>query len=838
MLDAPGNPFAPSASADAPGNPFVQVGEPKFASAEGPTGAGEAPGLFKSAMAGINYDGIAQTLGLPVDAVAGAINLALRQIRSPELINAPLRALRSVEGPDLGQVEGPDLGQIESPVGGAESIRNLMGAMSVPNPAPTTPGETFARRIGQEIGSAAATAGLPFAQAARSFGSLGRAMSAPAQEAMQAGRLGRYAATEATAALGAGVGGALAQNQAPDSALAETLGQIGGAVIPGLVSGAVRQGSALLQSPMPNQVKARAAAELQSAVDDKGAALLRMDDTLPRARELNTPLSTAQASADPGLAALERGASRGPNQTRWAILRNEQNAALTEALDATEPTAKSSGRALVQNLRGGAAPDPGPAVRSANLRSAVDQQYEAFRSQAKKLYDAVDPDDGVFVRLGRVRDVAQRAVNDQGTLGGSSQFPEGTIADVLNSGEAVSFNQLRKFRERLNAEIKTAGRAGEGGKSRVLGEMKSAVDNVIDDVMQGGQSLYGTKQGVDPNEAVTRLREANAFYQENAPRFKEGTAAKVLGVKGAGVTPEQTGAAFLKPDEAGGAQAAQDLLKVLKGERSPGQKYLASDLASVAFDNRGAFNATGLRNWLGERPVAIGAFFGDPKNMRDLITSPGARGNMKRLIAIGEGDPQLMSKIRQGFWDTMSQSARTQAQDQAGNQNLTVAGLSKFIDKNADLLPVVYRNNQEQLGRIYQIRDTMRDIARPEQISRTGVGSDTAQNQGAKKLAGRVAERFLDVAAQTAGVDPTTRSLGRFVSMIGGAAKDLLTRRDAVDRMIIDAMIDPDLAKSLLTRTEGRKSVLAKQYIERYLQQALGQQGRIQAVDGGEELQP
>lgn len=805
MVDtySPDNPFAPKA-----GNPFL----PPADGQEAPTP--ESPGLLQSALAGVNHDGIAQALGLPVDAVTGVLNMALRGVRS---------------------VGGPDYGQIEDPVGGSASIRAIMDTAGVPNPAPTTPGETFARRVGQEVGSAAATAGLPFAKVVQGAGSVGRSLARPATEAVQNSALGRYAATEATAATGAGVGAALAENQAPDSQLAEVIGQLTGAVAPGMVSGAVRSGNALAQAPLPNQVKARAAAELQGAVTDRGAALTRMDETLPGAKSVGTPLSTAQASADPGLAALERGMSRGPNQTRWAILKNEQNSALTEALDATEPGTQSSVPALIQNLRGGA--DPGPAVRSSQLRGAVDKEYEAFRSQARKLYDAVDPDDGIFVRLGPVRDVAQRAVNDQGSLGGSSQFPEGTVKDVLNSREAVTFNQLRKFRERLNAEIQTANRAGEGGKSAQLGEMKRAVDDVFNDVMAGGQSLYGARQGVDPAEAVERLRAANGFYRENAPRFKEGTAAKVLGVKGSGVTPEQTGAAFLKPDEAGGASAARDLLAIVKGERGAGQKFMTSELGSVAFNDRGAFNAEGLRKWLGERPVAVGAFFGNPDNMMDLIASPGARGNMKRLVAIGEKDPQLMAQIRKGFWDTMSTASRTQAQDAAGNQNLTAAGLSKFIEKNGDLLPVLYRDNQEQLGRIYQIRDTLRDIARPEQISRVGVGSDTAQNAGAKALAGRTAMRFIDVASQGV-VDPTTRSVGRVLAMVGGAAKDLLTRRDAVDRMLVDAMIDPELAKALLTRVEGRKGVLAQEYIGNYARQALGQQGRIQAVDQGEGLEP
>lgn len=775
----------------------------------------EGPGMLRSFLAGVNHDGIAAALGLPVDAVTGVLNLALRQFDAPE---------------------------IKDPVGGSTSMRRLMTTAGVENPDPVTPGERMARRVGQEVGSAAATAGLPFTGAAqRATGGVTRAIAEPARQAIQGGpgSLARYAAAEGAAALGAGAGAALAENQAPGNELASTAAQIAGGMAPGLVMAGGRAIGAAATGGTKDQIAAKAARRLQDATTDRGLAVQNIDDALQRADDIGHGYrpTTGQASSDPGLAGVERGVSRGPAQAMFTERKSAQNTALSEALDALDPTVPTPRRIegpepstgagrLVERLRAGAKagaaapePDPGPAVRSGQVRSALDRQYQAFRNEARRLYDAVDPEDAVSVPTDRIRAWADQIKADQGTLGGSSQFPEQTVADVLATGDAVGFNQMRRFRERLNAEIRTAVRAGEGGKAEALGNLKAAVDGTFDDMMAAGQG-----------EAVDRLRAANTYYRENAPRFKEGTAAKVLGVKGQGVDPERTAAAFIRPDEAGGGTGAVDLLRALKGERGTAQAYMRSDLAASAFDAQGNFSPARLRKHLADHPMAVAAFFGDPSNMRELATGRDARANMKRLVAVAQGDQGLMDQIKRGFWEQMQAKGKTSAEDFAGNKSFSPAGFQKFVRDNDDLLRVIYRDDPQHLEQIGRIRDALRDQARAETASKVGTGSDTAQNQGAKQLAGKGALLVLDVA-----VGAPVGHGARIARDAAQAMGLMLGRGEKVERLLIDAMLDPKLARDLLTRAESRRGTIAMERLRNYLAQAAGQRGRVEAIDQGTE---
>lgn len=128
--------------------------------------------------------GIAQMLGMPVDAVAGAMS--------------GLGGLTGLWGP------------IENPVGGSASIEAALSPFRAGIAEPTTDGLRAARRIGEEIGAGSVTA--PIAAAA-----------VPA-------RAGAAAGAELLSALGSGAGAAAANYIAPDSVAAEVAGLLLGGV--------------------------------------------------------------------------------------------------------------------------------------------------------------------------------------------------------------------------------------------------------------------------------------------------------------------------------------------------------------------------------------------------------------------------------------------------------------------------------------------------------------------------------------------------------------------------------------------------------------------------------
>ena len=133
--------------------------------------------------------GIAQALGFPVDAISGAINGA-------------------------GNLAGyGDV--IQNPMGGANTFEALLRPFNENTPAPATTQERMARRMGEEVGSSAVMAPVAMANQARPLAALG---------------------AEAVSALGSGTGAAVANEIAPDSAVAEIIGALAGGVPAGMVA--------------------------------------------------------------------------------------------------------------------------------------------------------------------------------------------------------------------------------------------------------------------------------------------------------------------------------------------------------------------------------------------------------------------------------------------------------------------------------------------------------------------------------------------------------------------------------------------------------------------------
>lgn len=160
---------------------------------------------IEQGMSGVN-EGIAATLGAPVDLMTGGLNMASRGINA---------------------ATGVDLGQIENPALGSEQIRGLMSP-TISEAEPQGLGQRVARRVGQEAGAGVLPA-LGIAGAATRGGT---ALTRGLNDMGDAARAnaGRYTAGEAGGMVGSGLGASAAQEIAPDSAIAEIVGQLAGGV--------------------------------------------------------------------------------------------------------------------------------------------------------------------------------------------------------------------------------------------------------------------------------------------------------------------------------------------------------------------------------------------------------------------------------------------------------------------------------------------------------------------------------------------------------------------------------------------------------------------------------
>lgn len=199
-----------------------------FRSAMGGSEQSEGGGFERlAAQAGVGSQlGIANVLGLPVDAVAGALS-------------------------GIGGMTGL-YGPIENPVGGSEFFSSLMEPFRQNVPDPTTRGERIARRVGEEVG--AAGAGFPLALASRAV------RAAPVASA----------AVEGSAALGGGLGAGLLGEVFPDSQAAD----IAGTLLGGLTAGGAASRATGLGGSGP---VVRSGIEDQRAIAEQAYGQVRSD---------------------------------------------------------------------------------------------------------------------------------------------------------------------------------------------------------------------------------------------------------------------------------------------------------------------------------------------------------------------------------------------------------------------------------------------------------------------------------------------------------------------------------------------------------------------------------
>lgn len=200
-----------------------------------PTGArlgpdDKRPGDYRGstlgqAMSGVN-EGLADTLGLPVDAMTAALNLVPRGINAAANTNIPT---------------------IENPVLGGEWLKQKMGGWGVYDQT-NDPSKQFVRRVGQSVGAAA----VPVAGTSRT---LGQGM------------------TGIATAAGGGFGGAAAQQAFPGNPVAEFAGEtLGGGLTGRGILGAsrrMRQQAIESQIPTVEQLKG-SAAELYRQAESRG----------------------------------------------------------------------------------------------------------------------------------------------------------------------------------------------------------------------------------------------------------------------------------------------------------------------------------------------------------------------------------------------------------------------------------------------------------------------------------------------------------------------------------------------------------------------------------------
>ncbi|WP_374308229.1 hypothetical protein [Methylocella sp.] len=490
-------------------------------------------GVAANVAAGVN-EGLAATLGAPVDAVTWAANKGARAL-------------------------GFDRDIIQHPYGGSENLANLARFFGVRTGADVVsngPMERAARAAGAGVGATVAPQAM--------LGALAKAgaLTPAAMEAFgsiigQPATLGQ-AAADVTIGAASGGGGSLAGDAAQESgygpggqAIAGAVGGLAGGLAAGVATSAVGKAAEEAGGYIARR-KARRAGETGSAVEGgliydaaarkleravggeqaaKGVADdLRYAETLvpgseptafqasgnmelgslERAAATKDPVSFQQRRADQNAArldALEAIAPEGSPEAVPAHLRQsraDMDAEATRALDAATGKAAEATRTLGGDLPPEAA---GQAMRAEALAAE-----RAARDNERQLWSAVDPNGTLTLPAASTTGAAAKIVGDMPKSAKPMQGEEAAIFDVARSyGEQTPFRELTALRSRVSTamrdELSTSGQTPSYAR---LARLRGAIE---DDITGAADAPH-----FDP-EAASRLQAASAATKDRAQTF-------------------------------------------------------------------------------------------------------------------------------------------------------------------------------------------------------------------------------------------------------------------------------------------------------------------------------
>lgn len=205
-----------------------------------------------------------------------------------------------------------------------------------------------------------------------------------------------------------------------------------------------------------------------------------------------------------------------------------------------------------------------------------------------------------------------------------SKFAEGddlgatlkTIEDYQHkAGEPVNFQDVKFLREKLGDEIRTAEKAGERSKARILRQGRDEIDAFLDDdvpakVFQGDIGLQG------------KYKEFRKRYKEEfIDRFETGSGreAKRVGPDQRYRTADEDVASEFF--EAGNVRAARDFQTVFQGdaEAADAMKATILDSARAASVKDGAVDRRALERWYKSHQSVLDQF----PEARDLVKDVG-----------------------------------------------------------------------------------------------------------------------------------------------------------------------------------------------------------------------
>lgn len=406
---------------------------------------------------------------------------------------------------------GRDLGL--SARSGGEHLNAGMDAVGLPQPE--TLGERRAARLIEGMAGAAPTMGA------------GAVIQAAKPVSAMAQGLARMLTGSPVVQVASGAGAGAAA-QVADEAGAGTLGQmaagLGGGGVAGMAGHAIGTGGRMLGAlAMPFVQRGREAivgnALLQGSADPANLQGRLMAAKLdPALRLPDSPVTTAQAARDPGLAMMESG------------MRSDMEV----APGSISPAARFAGMDTQRNAaRTAEMPPPAPeaaATQGNAMRGVLEDAKTARAGRTAAAYDAVDPDNASRIPLGGV----QQAMDDlsgrlYGPMSGGLPRDLQEVARDLRNSDLVPYSQVQALHGRITKLQNDFG-ADPRAQSLLIG-LKQSLDDAAERAAQPQQppsvpatqadlarqaGLEGAAQRPDVAEALRTMQGSRAEQQRTS----------------------------------------------------------------------------------------------------------------------------------------------------------------------------------------------------------------------------------------------------------------------------------------------------------------------------------
>ena len=553
---------------------------------------------------GLLNRGISTSVGAPVDIATAGINRLATADRNAEynpigekpsgnfidnlIPENPLTAVNKgfnaiggiVDQTGIGELlRGMGVDPISNPIGGSENLGNIMRGGGASVAASDYKADGFLENMIEGTGSAAGSL-VTGGGIAKLFSGVNGAAGNAAKEGLEtlARRPATYIGAELASGAGSGVGLELANEVAPDSPAAQTIGQIlGGVLAPAGVlnpirigGNAISKGIKRIATPFTESgARVRSEDYIRGGVSDAEGVASKLDD------ETITNLTPAQRSGEKALIELENAAAEfDPNIAKSLAKRKEDNMStldneisnirgegdvgdlqshlggrqekLTQILDDRLNKANQAVESKIAKMT----PRMREAQASGIAREELEGALSQSRAQEKQLWNKIPED--VLVEKKNIKSSFDELIKEtpraqQGDIPKSlmnrffAQPPQEKLNLVNERGEPLIGNaapqtdSLREFqglRSKLLEESRIARSDGNYNKARIH-------DDLAEAVLEDMGAVSGRVQG----DIGRSIRDAIDFSRGLNEKFTRGEVGKVLGFAkegGAKTAPELT----------------------------------------------------------------------------------------------------------------------------------------------------------------------------------------------------------------------------------------------------------------------------------------------------------